>query len=139
MGALDDTVLSNVRSAVSLYGGRVYLSSHVTSDTTLSPNNCWGGVVDNEGAGGTVTVTLPPADPGMEISFSAQAAQIIRIQPSPAVAGPPARANNLISAYGAVAGDYIYCSAAIDQFVTLICVVADVWLVAAAIGTWNDV
>lgn len=130
MGALDNALLQAVR-ANGANKGRPYLVGHKTAAYTVQPQDCYGGVITNEGASGTVTLSLPPAKAGMRLTVYALAAQEIELDPD---------GTELINFAGGVAGDIVsnVTTPAIDDSITIICVEDGEWLVESFNGDWAD-
>lgn len=129
MGALDSALLAAVRAGASR--GRPYFVGAKTAAYTVLPQDCYGGVITNEGASGVVTLTLPSAEVGMRLTVYALAAQEIELDPS---------GSELINFAGGVAGDKVSNSTtpAVDDAITIICVEDGEWLVENFVGDWAD-
>lgn len=129
MGALDSDLLRNMRAGAAK--GRPYFVGAKTAAYTVSPVDCWGGVITNEGASGSVTLSLPPAEVGMRLHVEAFAAQEIILDPN---------GSEIVNALGAAAGDYVSntTTPAIGDRITLICVEAGEWMIEDSAGDWDD-
>lgn len=129
MGALDSALLAAVRAGASR--GRPYFVGAKTAAYTVLPQDCYGGVITNEGASGVVTLTLPSAEVGMRLTVYALAAQEIELDPA---------GSELINFAGGVAGDKVSNSTtpAVDDAITIICVEDGEWLVENFVGDWAD-
>lgn len=90
-----------------------------------------GAFVSNAGASGTITVTLPPAEPGLRVTAYVEAAQQLRLDPSgtETVALPSTGAQS-------AAGKYIVADAATEH-VNLVCLVKGTWDAVGYSGTWT--
>lgn len=128
MGALDSNLLRNVRAGANR--GLPYLVGNFASGPqTLVEAECYGGIVTNEGASGTIVVNLPNAKAGMSVTFVQLAAQIIQVEPA---------SGEIIKFSGAVADDYLALTAAADVQFTLTCVELGEWVVTSYTGTLAD-
>lgn len=85
----------------------------------------------NAGASGAVTLTLPPAVPGLNYYFRVSVAQELRIDPS----GSETISLPSTGVPGA-AGKYLTADA-IGETVRLVCAVAGSWSVFGHTGTWT--
>ena len=124
MGALDSALLAAVR-ANGASKGKPYLVGHFATSASLNPQDCFGGVVTNEGATGAVTLKLPPAQVGMSIEAIALAAQTLSLDPQD---------TELIVGGGRQAGDAFSTKGDAADYVRLVCVEPGEWQVAAFVA-----
>lgn len=89
-----------------------------------------GSVHTNNGAAGTVTLSLPPAVAGLRFRFLLRAAQEFRLNPS----GTETIALPSTGVQGG-AGKYLVADA-VGEWVELLCVVAGTWDAVGYAGTW---
>lgn len=134
MGALDSALLAAVRAGASR--GRPYFVGAKTAAYTVLPQDCYGGVITNEGASGTVVLSLPSAEVGMSLTVLVLAAQVVQLDPS---------GSEIINAFGAAAGDSVGTGAAgvvagaAGDCISIACVEDGEWIVTNYIGTWDDI
>lgn len=90
-----------------------------------------GGVISNIGAGGAVTMVLPPATAGLNYTFVVEAAQELRIDPNTTqtIALPSTGVQG-------AAGKYLTANA-VGANVRLVCLTAGTWSVTGHAGTWT--
>lgn len=133
MGALDTSLLACVRAAGldsnTVNRNRPYFVGAQTASATLKPSDCYGGIVTNLAAAGTVVLTLPPAKAGMQISGVVEATQALSFT---AGTGDTIAVNGAVgAAAGTITAD------AISEFAQLYCGVNGAWQVIAQVGTWT--
>jgi len=108
-------------------GIRRVLAAHTGDETLMAAQS--GSVHTNLGAGGTATLTLPPAAPaGTTFTFAVQAAHALRIEPGEAIIRDDS---------GQTAGRYKWA----DTIGACLTVVADAngdWATVAKNGTWTE-
>lgn len=90
-----------------------------------------GKLFSNLGASGAIEFDLPPATVGLEFHFAVKVAQALRIDPD----GTETIELPSTAAQGA-AGKYLEADA-INESITLRCLVAGTWSVARSAGTWT--
>ena len=142
MGALDTALLAGIRGrgqdSMSAGKGRPYLVGHFTASNTLKPQDCYGGVVTNQGDGDAQTQTLPKAVVGMRVTFVVMAAFAINIDPNTSTEFGVANVDqiNVNGLLDATAGDAISADA-VGEFITLECLEPNVWTATSQAGTWT--
>lgn len=142
MGALDTSLLAGIRGngldSKTAGNGRPYLIGHKTASYTLAPQDCYGGVITNQGASGTITFTLPKAVVGMRVTVVVMATQIINIDPNTSTEFGVANADqlNTTGVLDATAGDAVSADA-IGEFITLECLATPIWTSTSQAGTWT--
>jgi hypothetical protein len=103
------------------------IESHTTSDNLTAQES--GSVHTNRGASGIVTLTLPASAPaGTEFTFSAQAAQELRVDPGAATIRDDS---------GQTAGKYKYASL-IGACLTVVADSSGDWITTVKHGTWSE-
>lgn len=128
MGALDTDLLASMRAGASK--GRPYLVGAKTAAYTVKPQDCYGGIITNEGASGSVTLSLPVAEVGMSLLVYLMAAQAVVIDPNGSTDAI------ILAGVQDTAGDAISADAAGEQ-VFLVCVTANEWIARDVVGTWT--
>ena len=128
MGALDNALLQAVR-ANGASKGRPYFVGAKTANYTVQPQDCYGGLITNEGATGSVTLTLPPAVAGMSLQVYLMASKAVVIDPQD-------DEKIVLAGVAGDAGDRISADAA-GEYVRLACVEDGEWVVTEVGGTWT--
>lgn len=142
MGALDTSLLAGIRGngldSKTAGKGRPYLVGHKTATATLNPQDCYGGVVTNQGATGTIALTLPKAVVGMRITAVVMATQVLQLDPNTSTEFGVANVDqmNINGVLDATAGDLVSADA-IGEFITLECIEPNVWTATSQAGTWT--
>jgi hypothetical protein len=113
-----------------IQGGNRTPSLVKTASYTLTSDDL-GKTLTNQGAAGTITVTLPAAEVGMKFRFYLNEAQELRIDPN----GTETIALPSTGAQGA-AGKYLVADA-IGEWVDIECLVAGTWDCLGFAGTWT--
>jgi hypothetical protein len=100
-----------------------------TSNTTLSSNDIRKSIVNNNGATGQITLTLPVATPGDVVTIYVMSLQPIVIDPN---------GTERIQVITNTAGDSILSDSVRGTTITLVCQVAGSWEPMGQIGAWFD-
>lgn len=112
--------------------GTVLISSINTHSATgnITENECWGGIVTNNGSVEAIVLTLPVAVAGMRATIYLDTAQDVDINP---------QNGTQILALTNAAGDAISSAATIGNMVTLVALSSTAWASISISGTWTDV
>jgi hypothetical protein len=102
-----------------------------TADDTLVASEMYGSIHTNEGAAGTITLTLPPATVGMHFKVVVEEAQEIRVDPS----GVETIALPIDGTQGA-AGKWLMANAPSERC-DFLCAVAGTWSTLATPAIWT--
>lgn len=86
-------------------------------------------VVTNKGATGTITLTLPAANPNQFITVFLEATYTVNVDPA---------GTDRIVTLTDVDGDKILSNAVVGTFVSLMCVTSGKWHVIGLNGGWTD-
>ncbi len=111
-----------------LQSGFPYSLSSQTTNITLVPADT-GAFLDNAGATGTVTHTLPPATPGLQFTFaSSQLGRSLVVK---------AASGDVIKFAGLTAVTQSTSSGVMFACMTVTCISAGAWQVTSQVGAWT--